>query len=64
MSASDNRVSVDAAFFRKLSAWENLSYAARLYGVPIGEARKRARDPNALCVTRRYKPTGSKLGDW
>ena len=27
-----NRVSVDAAFFKKLSAWENLSYAARLYG--------------------------------
>ncbi len=37
-----NRVSVDAAFFKKLSAWENLSYAARLYGVPTGEARKRA----------------------
>ena len=29
-----NRVSVDAAFFKKLSAWENLSYAARLYGFP------------------------------
>lgn len=28
-----NRVSVDAAFFKKLSAWENLSYAARLYGL-------------------------------
>lgn len=37
-----NRVSVDAAFFKKLSAWENLSYAARLYGVPVQEARKRA----------------------
>lgn len=36
-----NRVSVDAAFFKKLSAWENLSYAARLYGVPVKEARKR-----------------------
>ena len=36
-----NRVSVDAAFFKKLSAWENLSYAARLYGVPRGEARER-----------------------
>ena len=34
-----NRVSVDAAFFKKLSAWENLSYAARLYGVPVKEAR-------------------------
>jgi ABC-2 type transport system ATP-binding protein len=37
-----NRVSVDAAFFKKLSCWENLSYAARLYGVPIREARARA----------------------
>jgi ABC-2 type transport system ATP-binding protein len=37
-----NRVSVDAAFFKKLSPWENLSYAARLYGVPVREARKRA----------------------
>jgi len=39
-----NRVSVDAAFFKKLSAWENLSYAARLYGIPVGEAKKRAVD--------------------
>jgi ABC-2 type transport system ATP-binding protein len=31
-----NRVSVDAAFFKKLSAYENLRYAARLYGVPLG----------------------------
>jgi len=37
-----NRVSVDAAFFKKLSCWENLSYAARLYGVPIKEAKARA----------------------
>ncbi|HEY8347164.1 MAG TPA: ABC transporter ATP-binding protein [Symbiobacteriaceae bacterium] len=37
-----NRVSVDAAFFKKLSAMENLDYAARLYGLPIGEARRRA----------------------
>ena len=35
-----NRVSVDAAFFKKLSAWENLSYAARLYGIPVREARE------------------------
>ncbi len=34
-----NRVSVDAAFFKKLSAWENLRYAARLYGVPLKEAK-------------------------
>jgi len=37
-----NRVSVDAAFFKKLSAWENLSYAARLYGLNPGDAKKRA----------------------
>jgi ABC-2 type transport system ATP-binding protein len=37
-----NRVSVDAAFFKKLSCWENLSYAARLYGVPTKEAKSRA----------------------
>ncbi len=34
-----NRVSVEAAFFKKLSSWENLCYAARLYGVPVREAR-------------------------
>ena len=34
-----NRVSVDAAFFKKLSVWENLSYAARLYGIPRTEGR-------------------------
>lgn len=35
-----NRVSVDAAFFKKLSAWENLSYAARLYGLNPREAKE------------------------
>ncbi|HLY31169.1 MAG TPA: ABC transporter ATP-binding protein [Ktedonobacterales bacterium] len=35
-----NRVSVEAAFFRKLSPMENLLYSSRLYGVPAGEARK------------------------
>jgi ABC-2 type transport system ATP-binding protein len=39
-----NRVSVDAAFFKKLSAWENLSYAARLYGMRPKEAKKISRD--------------------
>ena len=34
-----NRVSVDAAFFKKLSAWENLSYAARLYGLQPKKAK-------------------------
>jgi ABC-2 type transport system ATP-binding protein len=37
-----NRVSVDAAFFKKLSGIENLMYAARLYGLSGREAREKA----------------------
>lgn len=37
-----NRVSVDAAFFKKLSPMENLLYAARLYGVNARQARQQA----------------------
>ncbi|MEA4885027.1 MAG: ABC transporter ATP-binding protein [Clostridia bacterium] len=37
-----NRVSVEAAFFKKLSAMENLEYAARLYGVNVRDGKKRA----------------------
>ena len=37
-----NRVSADAAFFKKLSPAENLSFAARLYGLDAGEARRKA----------------------
>ncbi len=37
-----NRVSVDAAFFKKLSPAENLSFAARLYGLDAREARRKA----------------------
>lgn len=36
-----NRVTVEASFFKKLSALENLTYAARLYDVPIKEAREK-----------------------
>ena len=32
-----NRVSVEASFFKRLSALENLSYAARFYGLPRRE---------------------------
>lgn len=39
-----NRVSVDAAFFKKLSALENLLYAARLYGMDGTTARQRIRE--------------------
>ena len=34
-----NRVSVEASFFKKMSAAENLSYAARFYGMGPGETR-------------------------
>jgi ABC-2 type transport system ATP-binding protein len=37
-----NRVSVDAAFFKKLSPFENLIYAARLYGMDARLARVEA----------------------
>lgn len=36
-----NRVSVDAAFFKGISAWENLRYAARLYGMGSKDAKRR-----------------------
>lgn len=39
-----NRVSVDAAFFKKLSPQENLLYGARLYGVAGSEADEKARE--------------------
>jgi ABC-2 type transport system ATP-binding protein len=35
-----NRVSVDAAFFKKLSPMENLLYSSRLYGLSGDEARR------------------------
>jgi len=38
-----NRVSVDAAFFKKFSPIENLMYAARLYGMSLSEARPKMR---------------------
>jgi ABC-2 type transport system ATP-binding protein len=36
-----NRVSVEASFFKKMSATENLAYAARFYGLTPGETRRR-----------------------
>ena len=35
-----NRVSVDAAFFKKLSPMENLTFAARVYGLDVKAARR------------------------
>src|ERR687891_551398 len=34
-----NRVSVEASFFKKMSSVENLSYAARYYGMTVGQTR-------------------------
>ncbi len=36
-----NRVSVEASFFKKMSAAENLGYAARFYGMPPSQTRVR-----------------------
>jgi ABC-2 type transport system ATP-binding protein len=36
-----NRVSVEASFFKRLSATENLSYAARFYGLTPADTRRR-----------------------
>jgi ABC-2 type transport system ATP-binding protein len=41
-----NRVSVEASFFKRMSATENLSYAARFYG--LGRAQTRRRIPEIL----------------
>ena len=41
---SMNRVSVEASFFKKLSAMENLLYGAKLYGVTSAEARPRIKE--------------------
>src|SRR5437867_9403499 len=43
-----NRVSVEASFFKKLSAMENLIYAGRLYGVALAESR-----PKIVSILRR-----------
>ena len=43
-----NRVSVEASFFKKLSAMENLIYAGRLYGVSPDESR-----PKIVSILRR-----------
>ena len=57
-----NRVSVEASFFKKMSAAENLSYAARFYG--MGGASTRERIPQILeavgfPVKRRGEPMES-----
>ena len=52
-----NRVSVDAAFFKKLSPYENLVYAARLYGLDAGKAKK-----DAVQILERLGISEKRLG--
>ena len=52
-----NRVSVDAAFFKKLSPMENLLFAARLYGIDAKEARR-----NTVLITERLGIAEKRLG--
>ena len=54
-----NRVSVEASFFKKMSAVENLSYAARFYGMPPRETRDqipKILDKVGFPVARRNDP--------
>src|SRR5918995_1287070 len=53
-----NRVSVEASFFKKMSATENLSYAARFYGMAPSQTRDRI--PEILARVRFPK---DRLGD-
>jgi ABC-2 type transport system ATP-binding protein len=52
-----NRVSVDAAFFKKLSPMENLLFAARLYGIDPGVARR-----EAVLISERLGIASKRLG--
>ena len=52
-----NRVSVDAAFFKKLSPMENLLFAARLYGLD-GQVAKR----DALAILARLGISEKRVG--
>src|SRR5215210_1585017 len=55
------RVSVDAAFYKKLSARENLLYSALLYGMEKAAAERRALGIlEALGMEARSSPTRSK----
>ncbi len=52
-----NRVSVDAAFFKKLSPYENLIYAARLYGLDAKRAKA-----DAVAILARLGISEKRLG--
>src|SRR5437899_10965318 len=53
-----NRVSVEASFFKKLSAMENLVYSGRLYGVAPDESR-----PRILRILRRLGIEDGRLNE-
>jgi ABC-2 type transport system ATP-binding protein len=52
-----NRVSVDAAFFKKLSPMENLTFAARLYGLDGGTAKR-----DAIAILARLGISEKRVG--
>ena len=52
-----NRVSVDAAFFKKLSPMENLLFAARLYGLDARRARE-----DAIAILERLGIARKRVG--
>jgi ABC-2 type transport system ATP-binding protein len=59
-----NRVSVEASFFKKMSATENLSYAARFYGMPPSATfccMPRDMSSNGSPIRSRGKPTRSRI---
>lgn len=51
-----SRVSADAAFFRRLSAMENLIHTARLYSIPVKVAIERIKN-----ILKRLEMSGEKL---
>jgi ABC-2 type transport system ATP-binding protein len=53
-----NRVSVEASFFKKLSPWENLAYALRLYGRSGPAVRE-----EAFAVLQRLGIAADKAGE-
>jgi ABC-2 type transport system ATP-binding protein len=53
-----NRVSVEASFFKKLSAAENLMYGARLYNLPVKQAK-----PAALRILQQLGLSEKRFGE-
>ena len=53
-----NRVSVEASFFKKLSAMENLLFTAGIYGIPLNAAREKIK-----MISRKIGLSESRLND-